>query len=233
MIPSTEFDAFTDNYEQELGRGISVSGESKDYFSEQRVRWLCGSLRKLNQSPNSVFDFGCGVGASSVQLLELLDANRYVGVDTSANSIERARKEFGSPNRRFDVLRDSSDGYGEEFDLAYCNGVFHHIPLEDRLSAARYVYNSLRPGGIFSFWENNPWNPGTRYVMSRIAFDRDARTLSVREASRLLRTVGFSIVSRDFLFIFPRMMKRLRFLEPPLSMFPLGAQYQILCQRSS
>ena len=41
--------------------------------------------------------------------------------------------------------------------------------------------DALRPGGLFAFWENNPWNPGTRLVMSRIPFDRDAITLSALE----------------------------------------------------
>jgi hypothetical protein len=26
-------------------------------------------------------------------------------------------------------------------------------------AAVDYVYRSLRPGGLFAFWENNPWNP--------------------------------------------------------------------------
>ena len=66
----------------------------------------------------------------------------------------------------------------EEIDLAFCNGVFHHIPPEQRARAIAYVYRCLRPGGLFALWENNPWNPGTRLVMSRIPFDRDALPLS-------------------------------------------------------
>ena len=37
----------------------------------------------------------------------------------------------------------------------------------------RYVFESLRPGGYFSLWENKPWNPGTRFAMHRCAFDQD------------------------------------------------------------
>jgi hypothetical protein len=52
---------------------------------------------------------------------------------------------------------------------------------------------SLRPGGLFAPWENNPWNPNTRYVMSRIPFDRDATTLSPPKAVGLLRQNGFQV----------------------------------------
>jgi SAM-dependent methyltransferase len=116
-------------------------------------------------------------------------------------------------------------------DLAFCNGVFHHIPLEQRDAALGYICSSLRPGGLFSFWENNPWNPGTRYVMSRIPFDRDAIKISPTEARGLLRKNGFEIVRTDFLFFFPNFLKVLRWTEQALAGIPLGGQYQVLCRK--
>jgi len=56
------------------------------------------------------------------------------------------------------------------------------------------ILGALKPGGLFAFWENNPWNPGTRIVMSRIPFDRDAEIISPPAAKRLLRRAGFSIL---------------------------------------
>lgn len=50
------------------------------------------------------------------------------------------------------------------------------------LAVVDLVRRSLRPGGVFAFWEINPWNPGTRHVMSRIPFDRDAIMLTPPEA---------------------------------------------------
>ena len=100
-----------------------------------------------------------------------------------------------------------------QIDLAFRNGVFHHIPVSEQGIAVDYVYRSLRPGGLFSFWENNPWNPDTRYVMSRIPFDRDAITLTAPEAGGLLRSRGFEILQTHFLFIFPRMLRCLRGID--------------------
>src|SRR5262245_46421534 len=48
------------------------------------------------------------------------------------------------------------------------------------------VFRAVRPGGLFAFWENNPWNPGTRYIMAQCEFDRDAMMLSTGQAERLL-----------------------------------------------
>jgi hypothetical protein len=94
-----------------------------------------------------------------------------------------------------------------------------------------YIYRSLRPGGWFALWENNPWNPGTRYVMSQCAFDRDAVTLTPPEAARLLQAGGLRVLRTDFLFVFPRFLKFLRVMEAGLARLPLGAQYQVLCRK--
>ena len=116
-------------------------------------------------------------------------------------------------------------------DLAYCNGVFHHIPLNERLNSAKYIHNALRPGGIFALWENFAMNPGTRYVMSHCVFDKDAITLTPGQSRQLLKSAGFEILRTDFAFIFPRFLKFLRPLEKLLVKLPLGAQYQVLAQK--
>ena len=67
--------------------------------------------------------------------------------------------------------------------------------------------------------------------MSRIAFDRDAITLTSSEAKKLLKAAGFAILRTDYLFVFPRSLKVLRSLEPLMSRLPFGTQYQVLCQK--
>lgn len=117
-------------------------------------------------------------------------------------------------------------------DLAFCNGVFHHIPPADRAEAAASVWRALRPGGVFAFFENNPWNPGTLYVMSRCAFDRNAITLSPAEGRLLLQGAGFRVLAVESLFYFPRALGMLRPLENRLRRMPLGAQYVVLGQKT-
>jgi SAM-dependent methyltransferase len=229
MTTNLAFDAYVDNYNEALARGLRVSGENKFTFAERRLRWLAKSLSEINERPSAVLDFGCGIGDSSALLVKILEAETYVGVDNSQKAIQYANSKFASVGRF--VTPDHAIAEYGSFDLAHCNGVFHHIPPVDRPLAADYIYRSLRRGGIFAFWENNPVNPGTRYIMSRIPFDHDAEMLSARAASHLLAEAGFKILQCRFLFVFPRMLKYLRFLEPRLSVLPIGAQYQILCQR--
>jgi SAM-dependent methyltransferase len=224
------FDEYADNYDAALARGVSVSGEDKEFFARGRIAWLASCLEHMGAHTRSVLDFGCGTGAAAPLFLELLEVDSVIGVDTSIKSIETATKAYGRPQVRF--FPTSEYSLGGQIDMAFCNGVFHHIPRAERAAAVEYVRGALAAGGLFAFWENNPWNPGTRYVMSRIPFDRDAVTLSAIESRRLLRLGGFEILRTDFLFVFPRVLGALRLIEPYISRLPMGAQYQVLCRKA-
>jgi SAM-dependent methyltransferase len=226
---SSEFDQYAASYDSALDQTLAVSGEDRTYFAKARITWLANCLRRLQEQPRTILDFGCGIGTATPFLFESIKAESVLGTDLSSESIDLAKKVYGTDRAKF-LLFDQYEPCGK-IDLAFCNGVFHHIPLEKRDTAATYIYRSLKPGGLFSFWENNPWNPGTRYLMSQCPFDRDAIALTAHEARRLLRRGGFRILRSDFLFIFPRIFRYLRPLERCVSRLPLGAQYQILCRK--
>ena len=224
------FDQYAAAYEEALSNAIAPSGESREYFAEGRVAWLRRCLDERKQPVNSLLDFGCGDGATTPLLLEALEAKSAVGVDVSAKSLEIARKRHAGGQIRYESIGEFQ--ISGQMDLAYCNGVFHHILPGQRAAALAMVYRALRAGGIFSFWENNPWSLATRYVMSRCAFDRDAFPLSPPEASALLRVGGFEILRSDFRFIFPRALRAFRKIEDFVHRAPLGTQYQVLCRKT-
>ena len=226
----TCFDSFADDYEAALNRGLTLSGESKDFFAMGRMTWLAGCLRRMNFAARRVLDYGCGTGTSTPLFLDVLGAETVIGVDPSESSLRVARESYGklpATFRRIDEYQPQGD-----IDLAFCNGVFHHIPVADRQHAANYVADSLRPGGVFAMWENNPWSPAARYVMSRIPFDRDAIMVWPREARKLAERTTLKVVSTDYAFVFPRSLKALRFIEPFVRWLPAGAQYQTLSAKN-
>jgi SAM-dependent methyltransferase len=225
---TSEFDAYAAEYDAILARGISISGEDKNYFARGRVICLAHCLARLRKHPRAAMDFGCGTGSAAPFLLDQLHLDSLLGVDASPQSVAIARQIYGN-RAQFILLKEFRPE--SLFDLVFCNGVFHHISPGDRIAAVDMVYSSLRPGGLFAFCENNPWNPGTRYVMHRIPFDDNAISLSPPAARCLLRGCGFKVLRTDFLFFFPRLLTWLRLLEPRLAWLPLGAQYQILCQK--
>jgi SAM-dependent methyltransferase len=223
------FDEYAAAYEQALSAAIAPAGESREYFAEGRVAWLKRCLREARETPKALLDFGCGDGATTPVLLKALDATSAVGIDVSAKSLEIARKRCATERIRYEAIGEFHAA--GQMDLAYCNGVFHHIPPAQRPEALTLVNRAVRVGGLFAFWENSPWSPATRYVMSRCAFDRDAIMLTPPEARSLLKSGGFEILRTDFRFIFPRALRALRKIEDFVYRLPLGTQYQILCRK--
>ncbi len=228
---STQFDDYADDYDATLAQGLAASGEDSSYFARGRVLWLRECLRRLGERPQSILDYGCGGGSTAPLFHDLLGAEMVVGLDASAKLIARANQQYGSKRSRF-LMIEHYEPNGR-VDLAYCNGVFHHVPVSKRAKVVAYIAAALRPGGCFALWENNPWNPGTRYIMSRIPFDRDAITLTSHETQCLLTAAGFEIVQTNFLFVFPRLLGWLRWIEPFMSGLPLGAQYLVLGRKLS
>lgn len=228
--PEDTFDQFAADYDSALDRGLSMTGEGRDFFARARVAHLFRrvSARKRDKPVTRIMDFGCGTGSTVPLLASTFGTSDIVGVDTSSQSLEVARSSTQPQGARFALV--SSLAPDSSFDLIYTNGVFHHIVPRERLDALEFVRRSLTPDGFFAFFENNPWNPGTRYVMSRIPFDQEAVTVSPRQACGLLHDAGFEVVLVDFLFFFPRWLSWLRVVEKWLRSIPLGAQYLVLCR---
>jgi SAM-dependent methyltransferase len=226
---ATEFDSFADNYSEALRAGLSVTGQSQEYYAAGRIRLLADRAREIGRKYNRVLDFGCGQGASTPLLRSELGARFAVGADVSDGLLQIARRLHSDPKVSYVTISDLK--MVEPFDCVYMNGVLHHIPPQQRLETLSKIFEALRPGGLFALWENNPWNPGTRYVMKRIPFDRDAMTLTIPESCALLEEAGFSYLSTDTAFFFPGFLSFLAGLERALSRTKLGGQYMILSER--
>lgn len=222
----SEFDKYAGDYNSALNQGLKLTGESSAYFARGRVRWVTRRLAASGLQPNKTLDFGSGTGGALPFLFELPGCQSVVAVDISADSLAEAKRLYPQLNVSYHLLSEYQPP--GNIDLAYCNGVFHHIPLAERAAAVATVFASLKPGGYFALWENNAWNPMTRLIMSRVPFDHDAILVWPSQARALLRNAGFVVERTDFLFIFPSFLSALRYFEPCFARIPLGGQYMVL-----
>lgn len=218
-----------EEYDRMLTKGIKLSGEEKQYFISRRLQDLVRHF-PTNFVPNRILDYGCGIGDTTKIFAKMYPEVEVDGFDTDSEAIAYAKKSYVSERLYFydtyDLIKN------RKYDLCYSNGVFHHILPCQRLGVVEHIRHVLRPRGFFAFFENNPWNLGTRIIMARIPFDRDANLISAPQAYRLLRQGGFVIQNLcRFLFYFPRRLSLLRNFEHCLSRVPLGAQYYILAAK--
>ena len=219
------------SYDDLLQKGLTLSGESRQYFAMHRVAEIVRIMEK-SPDPSRILDFGCGTGDTTALLAAQFSAAEVYGVDSSEPALEAARRSFRDERIHFESV--SRMPLIEAFDIAYVNGVFHHIRVEERHEAIQKIFDAVRPGGCLMFFENNPYSLAARLVMRRIPFDRDAIMIWPRQALQMLRRGGFDTPHPTrFFFIFPRSMRRLRCIEPTLSRLPLGAQYLVVGWRSA
>src|SRR5689334_18016137 len=151
--PVTEvlFD-LSEEYEAMLNQGIRLSGESMQFFLDGRLNLLQSRLKDSSRV-SRILDFGCGLGYTSARLRSMFPAAEITGVDTSCRALETARARNGAPGIRF-LPAQELNGASGEYDLCYVNGVFHHIPPEERPGALRTIHGALREGGMLALFEN-------------------------------------------------------------------------------
>lgn len=219
---SAEFDEHAESYEESLESALEVSGENRDYFAAGRMSFLARLLASAGRKAGKVLDFGCGTGNGLPHARELLGAEQVTGADVSSASLEIARRRFPEIG-----LCLNHELPAVAFDTVFCNGVIHHVPVDERKRVFAEIHRATKQEGWFALFENSKWNPATRYVMSRCAFDNHAVPLSAREARRWMRGAGFRVLGTRYLFVFPKALGMFRWLEPWLSPLPLGTQYVV------
>ena len=83
----------------------------------------------------------------------------------------------------------------------------------------------LRPMGAAIVIEHNPFNPITRRIVSRCAWDADAVLLRSREVMRLMTKAGAAVAGRRYVGFSPLRSALVERAEHAIRWLPIGAQY--------
>lgn len=223
-------EAYPDQYRDDVNRSIGFAGVNMDMFARGKVENMIEILREKSAlAPMSAqcLDLGCGIGAMHAMLRPAVGT--LSGTDVSVEAIEQAR----SANTGVDY--ETYDGahlpyVDARFDFTTTVCVMHHVPPAQWQGFVDEAFRVTRPGGLFAVYEHNPANLLTRVAVWRCPFDHDAVLLRPQLVKDLMRSAGFEIVMRDYLFFVPADAPWARKVDRLLSWLPLGAQY-VVCGR--
>lgn len=90
----------------------------------------------------TILDLGCGTGILTAQLSRL--GGRVMGVDSSSNMIDKARKQYGGIE--FGVCDALDLPFEKEWDVVFSNAVFHWIG--DHNTLLQNIHKALKPHGL-------------------------------------------------------------------------------------
>lgn len=233
-----EFDAFAPGYNAGMEDPLKrLIGPSADIFLEYKARWLMDFLKKQvpqRQSPWEFLDFGCGTGGFLRSMQSLGFNAAFQGCDISCKMLEEAVRTW-SRSQPVPRLHHTESGQWPfapaSFDVVSACCVYHHIPPVERLETMRALFRAIKPGGWLVVFEHNPWNPVTRWMVSRCPIDENAVLLSASECAGLVKEAGFENVQQAFLLFLPPRFRRLWKYERHLEKLPMGGQYAIVAQK--
>ena len=142
-------------------------GKKYEIASAHQKEWGTRLIAELDlHGTERILDLGCGDGALSAQMADLVPNGEVVGIDASHGMVEAARSK-GRMNLRFLLMDINELIYVEQFDVVFSNATLHWVKDHERL--LRNVGRALRKGGRLRFnfaGEGNCshfWVPGARY----------------------------------------------------------------------
>jgi ubiquinone/menaquinone biosynthesis C-methylase UbiE len=223
-----EFDQYATHYRAIVDNSLAATGESSDFFARYKAGKLATWFPHFTNQPCSILDFGCGDGLMTTHVAHLFKQALVVGIDPSPESIAVAQQQ-PNQNISFVVAGTSLNFPGQQFDLIYAAGVFHHIEFAQHTHYLNEIFRILKPGGSFILFELNPLNHGTRYIFKRNPIDQNAHMLTPWYAQKLVKAYGIS--RTKFYGFFPRALRWLRWTEPFLTKLPIGGLYACIVKK--
>lgn len=126
-------------------------------------------------APNSVLDFGCGVGRLTIPLAKV--AGSATGVDIAEGMLALARQHTAEASLHIDFVKDIPSG--QQFDWVNTYIVLQHIPPARGYAIIAKLWAAVARGGMLSFHVTTYKDQRHTYELQRdlSAFRYDGETL--------------------------------------------------------
>jgi trans-aconitate methyltransferase len=159
--------------------------------SDSNRRWFVDNVLAL-QPAQKVVDIGCGTG----NMIELLPAVEYVGLDINDAYLRAARQRYGHATFIAGNVKDwRNDVRTLGADLVVANGVLHHVDDAETRELLEFARNSLKPGGRFVFYEPCYLRWQSRASRFFMAKDRGQNIRSEQEWKELANSIFPCVVT--------------------------------------
>jgi 2-polyprenyl-3-methyl-5-hydroxy-6-metoxy-1,4-benzoquinol methylase len=181
--------------------------EDPSYLRKHLELTVTAHIDPAELADAELLDFGCGAGASTVILSQLLPQTRLTGIELRAANLEvaRARAKFYGLEHASFLLSPSGGSVPEgigPFRAIMLSAVFEHLLPAERETLLPSLWRLLTPGGVM-FIDETParWFPiethTTGLPLINYLPDRLAESYARRFSSRVRRDATWDQMRRD------------------------------------
>ena len=124
-------------------------GRKYEKASAHQREWGARLISELSlKGDEHILDLGCGDGANTARMAELVPRGRVVGIDASRGMIEVAKPKE-TDNLRFILMDINALEFVDEFDVVYSNATLHWV--KDHRLLLKNAHRALRNDGVLRF----------------------------------------------------------------------------------
>jgi ubiquinone/menaquinone biosynthesis C-methylase UbiE len=226
-MDSAEFDRFASEYDQLLRQTVAVTGEGPEFFHEYKIRELARLAHERKFHPETILDFGSGVGNSTPYFRRYFPSAQLAGADVSPRSLQVAEERFPGAATGLQIQDNRIPAPDNSFDMTFSACVFHHIAHDEHVHWLGELRRVTRVGGMLTIFEHNPLNPLTVRAVNTCPFDANAHLIRAKQLIERYRKSGWVGPRARYHLFFPHALSGLRVLETYLSGVPFGGQYAV------
>lgn len=136
-------------------------------FADDRARPFLDLIAQIPTNPLSVVDLGCGPGHLTKHLRALWPAAEILGIDDSAEMVDRAIRDNTDPHANYDAVDVSQWTPHRPVDLMLSNAMFQWVP--DHLDVIDGLLGHLTDGGAFALQVPNNTDSPTHAALAELA----------------------------------------------------------------
>ena len=138
-------------------------------YASERTRPAAELLSRVAlENARTVVDLGCGPGNSTTLLHQRWPSARIIGVDSSPNMLNEARKAL--PDCHFVEANISKFRPEQSFDLLYANASLQWVP--DHYELFPQLVSLLNYNGVLAVQMPDNWQEPTHVLMREVAYEQ-------------------------------------------------------------
>lgn len=165
-------------------------------FEKERTQPAIDLVRRVEgRTVSSALDVGCGPGNSSAVIKSVFPEADILGIDFSADMVERAKKDY--PDITFEQwdADEFTEVTGQKFDLIFSNACLQWLP--DQFKTIKNLYKLLNENGVMAIQIPCNFDEPIHHLIHKVVTSEKWKTIFKQQRNYVMGTVEdyFNVIS--------------------------------------